>query len=180
MEWLSNLLKNLRDWLPRKYFINPDEGGIRITLGNHVKTLVPGWYYYWPVLQECRGINTAPQIVDLRPQSALTSDLSDLAISGGVKYRISDSRKALLDVQDYDKSIQTAALGIICEFINEHSFEDIHNFTELREIILSGIREEAAGMGLKIMKVYITDIGRTRNIRMMGGEHTIIEEDDNE
>ncbi len=181
MEWLTNLLKNLRDWLPRKYFISPDEGGIRITLGNIVKTLTPGWYYYWPVIQECRGINVAPQVVDLRPQSALTSDLNDIAISGGIKYKISDQRKALLDVQDYDKSIQTVALGIICEFVSGHAFEDIiSDLSELKEIILSGIREEASGMGLKIMKIYITDIGRTKNIRMLGGEHAIIEDTSDE
>lgn len=174
MEWLADLLKNLRDFLPRKYFINPDEGGVRITLGKHVKTLTPGWYYYWPVIQECEGMNTSPQVVDLRPQSAMTKDFVDIAISGGIKYRVSDSKKALLDVQDYDKSIQTLALGIICEFISSHKFEDLSDLTDLREMILSGVRDEAAGMGLKIMKVYITDIGRTKNIRMMGGEHPII------
>ncbi|KKL82127.1 hypothetical protein LCGC14_1987860 [marine sediment metagenome] len=180
MEWLADLLKNLRDFLPRKYFINPNEGGVRITLGKHVKTLEPGWYYYWPVIQECEGMNTSPQIVDLRPQSALTNDTKDIAISGGIKYRVSDARKALLDVQDYDKSIQTLALGIICEFISNHKFEDLSDLSELKENILSGIRDEATGMGLKIMKVYITDIGRTKNIRIMGGDRTIIEEDKNE
>ncbi len=180
MEWLADLLKNLRDWLPRKYFINPDEGGVRITLGNHVKTLYPGWYYFWPVIQECKGINVAPQVVDLRPQSSLTKDLQDLAISGGIKYRVSDARKALLEAQDYDKSIQTVALGSICEFISKLSFEDVTDLSEIRDIILAGVREEAAGMGLKIMKVYITDIGRTKNIRIMGEGRTIIEEKEDE
>ncbi len=180
MEWLANLLKNLRDFLPRKYFINPDEGGIRITLGSNVEILIPGWYYYWPVLQECEGMNTSPQVVDLRPQSAMTKDSVDIAISGGIKYRVSDSKKALLDVQDYDKSIQTLALGIICEFIARHNFEDLTDLSELRETILLGVRDEATGMGLKIMKVYITDIGRTKNIRMMGGEHPIITGADDE
>ncbi|KKL22491.1 hypothetical protein LCGC14_2434900 [marine sediment metagenome] len=140
----------------------------------------PGWYYYWPILQECNGLNTTPQVVDLRPQSALTSDTKDIAISGGIKYRVSDARKTLLDVQDHDKSIQTLALGIICEFISKHRFEDLSDLSELKESILSGIREEATGMGLKIMKVYITDIGRTRNIRMMGGGPAVIEEDKDE
>ena len=180
MEWLTNLLKNLRDWLPRKYFISPDEGGIRLTLGNRVKTLVPGWYYYWPVIQECRGINVAPQVIDIRPQNSLTVDLKDLVISGGIKYKVSDARKALLEVQDYDKSIQTVALGIICEFMSENSFAHITNLTKLRESILTGVREEAADMGLKIMKVYITDIGRTKNIRVMGGEYPVIVETEDE
>lgn len=180
MEWLADLLKNLRDFLPRKYFINPDEGGVRITLGRHVKTLVPGWYYYWPVIQECEGMNISPQVVDLRPQSAMTKDFKNLAISGGVKYKVSDPRKALLDVQDYDKSIQTMALGIICEFISTHQFSDLSDLSELKESILFGIREEAAGMGLKIMKVYITDIGETTNVRMMRTDHVIREGNDDE
>ncbi len=180
MDWLADLLKNLRDILPRKYFINPDEGGIRLTLGNRVKALVPGWYYYWPVLQECFGYKVTPQIVDMRPQSALTKDLENIAISGGIKYRISDIRKAALEVHDYDESIRTLALGIICEFVGRHKFEDLTNLSELREAILSGVRDEAAGMGLKIMKVYITDIGKTKNIRVMGGEHPVIVETEDE
>ena len=181
MEWLTDLLKNLRDFLPRKYFINSDEGGIRVTLGKYVKTLVPGWYYYWPVLQECRGIKVSPQLVDLRPQSALTNDLKDIVISGGIKYRVSDCCKAMLEVHDYDASIQTMALGIICEFMSEHDFVTItQDLCLLKDNILSGIREEATGMGLKIMKVYITDIGRTKNIRVMGGDRIVTEEPENE
>ena len=180
MQWLADLLKNLRDWLPRKYFLSPDESGIRLTLGNHVRTLMPGWYYYWPVLQECRGIKVNPQLVDLRPQSALTNDLKDIVISGGIKYRVSDCRKAMLDVHDYDESIRTLALGIICEFVGRHRFEDLTNLSDLREAILLGVRDEAAGMGLKIMKVYITDIGRTKNIRVMGSNTSIISEEENE
>ena len=123
-------------------------------------------------------MNISPQVVDLRPQSAMTSDSIDIAISGGIKYKVSDSRKALLDVQDYDKSMQTMALGIICEFISSHKFADLSDLSELKESILSGIREEAAGMGLKIMKVYITDIGKTTNVRMMRTEHITMENED--
>ncbi len=141
---------------------------------------MPGWYYYWPVLQKCIGIKVTPQLVDLRPQSALTNDLKDIVISGGIMYRVSDCSKALLEVHDYDENIQTVALGIICEFISHHSFQDLIDLSDLRNTILFGVREDAAGMGLKIMKVYITDIGRTKNIRIMGEGRTVIEEKENE
>ena len=178
MEWLSELLKSLRDWFPRKCFIAPDEGGVRITLGSIIKILNPGWYLYWPPLQECRVIKIAPQIVDLRAQSALTQDKVNLAVSGGIKYRVSDCKKAILSVLDYDKAIQTLALGIIAEYINLRVFSDLDDLTKIREAILAGIKEEARGMGLYIMRVYITDIGMAKNIRVLGSSNYIYDEEE--
>ncbi|KKK85555.1 hypothetical protein LCGC14_2772110 [marine sediment metagenome] len=168
MEWLSSLLEALRDMFPRLHMVEPSEGGIRLTFGKYVKTLKPGWYIFWPVIQSCESINVVPQVVDLRPQSCLTGDMKDVVVSGGVKYKVTDIRKTMFDIADYDKDIQVMSLGIIAEFISKHLFKDINNFDALSECILTGIREEAAGMGLKIMKVYITDIGTNKNIRMMG------------
>lgn len=168
MEWLNSLLEALRDLFPRLQMVEPSEGGVRITFGKYVKTLKPGWYVFWPVIQSCDTVDVVPQVVDLRPQSCLTGDMRDVVISGGVKYRVTDARKAMLDVADYDKDIQVMSLGIIADFISKHLFEDINEFDALTDVILTGIREEAAGMGLKIMKVYITDIGTNKNIRMMG------------
>jgi len=167
-DWISNLLKCVRDVFPRTFIVCPDEGGVRITLGKRVKTLQPGWFIYWPVIQSCRSINIVPQVVDLRPQSTLTSDLQNIAISGGIKYRVNDAKKALLDVEDYDKSVETLALGIICEYATEHTLSALLDFSEFRKIITAGVRGEADGFGLKIMQVYITDIGKTKNIRIMG------------
>jgi regulator of protease activity HflC (stomatin/prohibitin superfamily) len=94
--------------------------------------------------------------------------MKDVVISGGVKYRVSDAHKAMLSVADYDRDIQVMALGVIADFISRHEFQYINEFDDLKDIILAGIREEAAGYGLKIMKVYITDIGTNKNVRMMG------------
>jgi regulator of protease activity HflC (stomatin/prohibitin superfamily) len=177
MEWLSELIQTIRDMFPRLYFVDPQEGGVRVTLGTHIKTLVPGWYIYWPVIQSCVKINVVPQVVDLRPQSGLTSDLRDIVISGGVRYRVVDARKAILAVDDYDKDICIMSLGIICDFVNKHKFDELKDLDELAVIIRTGIAEAASGMGLKIMRVYITDVGSARNIRMLGGGAVILEEE---
>ncbi len=167
MEWLTNILETLRNVFPRLFFILPDEGGVRVTLGTRVKTLKPGWYVYWPVIQVAEKLNVTPQAVDLRPQSVRISDNTDLVIGGAILYRISDAKKAILDVQDYDRSLQVLALGVIAEFMGRHNLTDL-KISDLREAILTGVREEAAGFGLKIMKVYITDLGCVKNLRVLG------------
>ena len=174
MEWLSNILDALRDLFPRTFTVLPDEAGIRITFGTKVKSIGPGWYWYWPVIQHIEKLSVTPQIVDLRPQSVLDRYSKDMIISGAVMYRISDASKAILSVQDYDRSVQVLALGVIAEFMREH--DNAVRIDDIRDSILTGVREEAAGFGLKIMKVYITDLGHTKNLRVLGGDVPIVYE----
>lgn len=173
MEWVGELLRALRDFFPRVFMVYPDEGGVRISFGKIVKTLKPGWYVYWPPVQHVEKIGVTPQCVDLRPQSGLTTDDIDMGISGAILYKISDARKAILDVQDYDRSIQVIALGVILEFTCDHSSTDFKIAT-LRELILLKVREEASGFGIKIMRVYITDLGKCRNLRILGTPQGVI------
>lgn len=167
MEWLTNILETLRNVFPRTFTVFPDEGGIRITLGTKVKPLKPGWYVYWPVIQHVEKLSITPQAVDLRPQSIRTEDGTDMVISGAILYGIRDARKAILGVQDYDRSLQVLALGVIAEFMGKHKLADT-KISDLREVIRIGVRDEATGFGLKIMKVYITDLGCAKNLRVLG------------
>jgi len=167
MEWITRLFNYIFNLFPRLYTVTPDNGGVRITLGKYVKTLKPGWYIVFYMFQETRLINVVPQIIDLRPQSTITKDKKNVIISGAIKYRISDARKALLEVENFDTSIQNMAIGIIQEHSSNHTFDELTDIDNTRDVILKGIKEEAKGMGIYIMRVYITDIGLTRNFRIL-------------
>lgn len=166
MEWLNQLITKIFCWIPRIWIVNPDESGIRITLGSRYCSTPPGWYVYWPLIQGVEKITVTPQVIDLRAQSVFTGDGRDLCFGGGIMYRVDDSVKAILEVQDYDKSLYTLALGIVTEYINQHEFKDCA-ISGIKKAILKGIREDAAGWGLKIMRMYITDFGTTRNLRVL-------------
>jgi len=168
MNWLREFISKLFSWLPRLYCINPDEGGIRITLGKYYKLKGPGWYIYWPLIQQMCVIAVMPMVKDLRGQSLLTKDGKNILISGSITYKVLDVSKTILAVQDYEKSLMTVALGIITEFVSSKTKEECKNISGLRDEILRGLREEASGWGLKIMKVAITDLGDTKNIRIIG------------
>ncbi len=171
MEWLTELLTAIRNFFPKSFTVLPDEGGVRITLGTKVKLLKPGWYIYYPPIQYVEKIGVTPQPIDLRAQSVLTTDDKDLAISGAILYKIVDARKAILEVQNYDKNVVNIALGVIAEHIGSHASDKLE-VEKLREAVLTKVREEAAGFGLKIMRFYITDLGHTRNLRVFGETRT--------
>jgi len=167
MNWLTQLLDRLLCWIPRIWLVSPDEGGVRVTLGNRVHLTSSGWYVYWPLIQEMTKITVTPQVVDLRVQSVLTKDSRDMCFGGAIMYRIRDAQNALLKVQDYDKSLQTLALGIISRYISKVESIEQLNISQIEAEILEGVKKDARGWGLEIMRVYITDLGTTKNIRLL-------------
>ena len=167
MNWLTQLLDRLLCWIPRIWLVSPDESGIRVTLGNRVCITPPGWYIYWPMIQEMTKITVTPQVVDLRAQSVLTKDGRDMCFGGAIMYRIRDAQNASLKVQDYDKSLQTLALGIISRYVGEVERDEQLNIPSIEAKILDGIKKDARGWGLEITRVYITDLGMAKNIRLL-------------
>ncbi len=167
MNWLTELITQLFSFIPRMWTVLPDESGVRVTLGKHVKATPPGWYFYWPIIQEIIKITVTPQVVDLRAQSVLTSDGKDMCFGGAIMYKINNAKCAILKIQDYDRSLQALALGIISRYIGSIKSGYKIDVPKIETAILDGVREEAAGWGLKIMKAYITDLGTAKNIRIL-------------
>ena len=166
MDFLNKIYASIKKLIPTIEMIRPDEAGVRITLGTRVKTLSPGWYFFWRLIQELEYTTVTTQVKDLRPQSIRIKSGRDLTVSGIIKYKITDVCKALLDVQDFDSSLQALALGVLHTIIS--TTEDIEDTPdEIADLVLTKIREEASGWGLKIQKVYISDFGHVRNIRLL-------------
>lgn len=166
MEWLHNLLEKLFSVFPRLCLVETDESGVRVTLGTRATGLLSGWYIYWPLIQSFTTIKIKTQVKDLRPQSVWTLDRKELAISGAVRYSVRDAKKAVLECYDYDDNVVVLALGIIQRHIAQRTLDSL-DVPGLEDEMLRGLREACAGWGLKIEQVYITDIGRTRNLRLL-------------
>lgn len=111
------------------------------------------------------------QVVDLRSQSVRVKDGYSLIVSGAIQYSIKDVYKAIFNVQDPDKSLETLALGIILEYVKNRTVKECQEVGALKKEILKGIKEAAQGWGLKIEKVYITDLDRTKNIRLLTNKY---------
>lgn len=167
MGFWARLFEAIRKFIPRIELIQPDEAGVKVTLGTREKILGSGWYLLWPVIQEILYTTVTVQVKDLRSQSVLSKDHKDMTVSGAIKYKIVDIRKAMLEVQDYDRSLEALSLGVLLSVANTLTEEELSDTETLGDDILKKIREEASGWGLKLQKFYITDLGRVRNIRLL-------------
>lgn len=168
MEWLNKIFDGLLSLVPHIVTIEPIEYGAKITGGSHYKIIGPGWYIIWPVIQNIIVMEVVTQVVDLLPQTIMTKDGTELVVSGGIRYRIADIEKALFNVQDVDKAISTLALGVIFDHVRTHTHEECSNVEAIKAELRRGLAEAASGWGLKIEKVYLTDFGRVRSLRLFG------------
>jgi regulator of protease activity HflC (stomatin/prohibitin superfamily) len=171
--WLVTLLEYATGFIPRPMIIRPDEGGFRqipkLWGGTWVTELKPhNWYWLIPWFMENEVCKTPTQPKDIRAQSAWTADGHNVTVGASVKYYVSDPMKALLDVHDYDESLQNTVLGVVCDYVGEHTLEVLKSSRrELTDLLLKMVREASKGWGLKIQDVRITDIGDAQNHRLL-------------
>ncbi|KKN66031.1 hypothetical protein LCGC14_0475090 [marine sediment metagenome] len=173
MNWLRQIFDRLLSIFPRLYMVNPDEGGCRITLGRYTYPLIPGWYIYWPLIQQMAVIAVMPQVKDVRIQSVWSFDQVDLCIGLAIKYRIKNATAAIMKVQDYDQSLQNLALVACVDYITVSTRDEIQ-VVEMKDVITKALQAKARGWGIDVLSVGITDIGKTRNIRLL--TNTALEE----
>lgn len=171
--WLENLFEKIFNCIPTIMIMRPDEGGFRQTPkpdgGTWLKELEPGnWYFLWPIIMEHEVVKIKTQVKDVRIQSVYTSDGKNVCLGLTIRYYISNPIKAQLEVLDYDQSIQNISLGIVSDYIEEHTLEELtKSRKELKDKLLKSVRDEAGGWGLKIQSIKISDIGETNNLRLL-------------
>ena len=171
---IIEFLSLITGFIPRPIIMRIDEGGFRQTpklwcKGTWVTEMKSGnWYWIIPWFQEHEVCSTKTQVVDIRAQSVWTDDGHNITIGTSVRYYVSDPMKALLEVHDYDQSLQNIVLGVVCKYVGIHSLEALKEVSvELTELLLKEVREQSKGWGLKIQDVCITDFGNAKNFRLL-------------
>lgn len=179
--WVITILEYLTGFVPRPVIVRPDEGGFRQVPkpwgGSWVKEMKPGtWFWVIPWFTEHNLCRVKTQTKDVRAQSVWTKDGKNLTVSASVQYYIVDPLKALLEVYDYDQSLQNIVLTVVCEFIQSRTLEEVRQqMDQFREELTRTTRKNTEGWGLKIQRVSITDIGDASNLRLLvsGLEHIV-------
>lgn len=150
-------------WKIWRWFMRTSTGSCWVT------EMLPGeWYWILPWFSEHSTCKTRTQTKDIRAQSVWTKDGHNLTLGASVRYYIQKPMKALLDVQDYDDTLQNIVLGVICEFVEDKTLDQLRgSLKDLRQQLLSVVKKETSGWGLFIQAVSITDVGEAVNHRLL-------------
>jgi regulator of protease activity HflC (stomatin/prohibitin superfamily) len=166
MDFMKHIMKATKIF-PRFVAIFPNEGGVFLRMGKYKKTLRPGLYFCFPIVDEIQKLDITPQVINLPNQSVTTKDTKTIAVSGAVEYSIYDPQKALLEVQNFDVSLQNLSMGIIGNYIKQRTYRDCIKLDGLEKEVVKGIRKKASDWGLKVIRFWITDMAQHRVYRLM-------------
>ncbi len=115
------------------------ERGLMFTLGKYSGTKQPGWRVVIPVFQSMTKVDIRTKAVDVPDQEAITKDNIPVNINAVVYYRVIDSSKAILEVEDFYYAISQLAQTTMRNTVGEKTLDEI---LQKRSEIANKIKEE--------------------------------------
>ncbi len=139
--------------------INEYERGVLFTLGKYKKILNPGIRLVFPIIQGWHKIDIRTKVIDVPKQDIMTKDNVSAIINAVVYYKVSDSKKAIMEVNNYMYAVSQISQTTMREVIGE---VELDSLLSKREFIAIRIKEILDKMtdpwGIKVEAVELKEI----------------------
>jgi regulator of protease activity HflC (stomatin/prohibitin superfamily) len=89
--------------------INQYQRGVKFTLGKYSGTMEPGWRLVLPIFQSMRKVDIRVKAVDVPDQEAITLDNISVGINAVIYYKVKDSAKAVIEVENFYYAVSQVA-----------------------------------------------------------------------
>lgn len=138
--------------------INQYERGVKFTLGKFTSIMEPGWRIVLPVLQGYQKVDMRTRAVDVPDQEAITKDNISVRVNAVIYYRVSDSEKAILEVENFYYAVSQLAQTTMRNIVGEVDLDELlSNRTTIAEKIREIIDKASDAWGVKVQSVELKD-----------------------
>ena len=139
--------------------IDQYERGVVLTLGRYSGTREPGLTWIMPIFQRMMKVDLRVDTVDIPQQEVITKDNVTLGINAVVYFRVDDSQKAIIKIEDYEYAVKQYTQAALRDVIGNAELDVV--LTE-REKIANNIKKivdsEISGWGVDIESIKIQEI----------------------
>ncbi len=139
--------------------INQYERGVMFTFGRFSNIMEPGWRLVLPIIQSYQRVDIRTKAVDVPDQNAITKDNVSVKVNAVIYYKVSDSAKAIIEVEDFRYAISQYAQTTMRNIVGEVSLDEL---LSSRDKIADRIREivdkETDAWGLMVQNVELKDV----------------------
>lgn len=139
--------------------VNEYERGILFTLGKYSRTLDPGWRIVIPVFQSLRKVDIRVKAVDVPSQEAITKDNVSVHVNAVIYYKVSDSAKAVLEVENFYYAVAQLAQTTMRNAVGEVTLDELlKNREEIANRIQQIVDDATDPWGIKVSAVELKDV----------------------
>lgn len=139
--------------------INQYERGIKFTLGRFTGMIEPGWRIIFPIFQSYQKVDIRTKAVDVPDQNAITRDNVSVRVNAVIYYKVVDSSKAILEVEDFKYAISQYAQTTMRNIVGEATLDELlANRDQIADRIREIVEKETHAWGLKVQNVELKDV----------------------
>jgi len=134
--------------------------GVKYTLGKYSgKVVMPGWRIVLPIFQAMTKVDIRVKAVDVPDQEAITSDNISIRINAVIYYKVSDSSKAILEVENFYYAISQLAQTTMRNAVGEVNLDTLLKQREqIAEKIQTEVDLATDPWGIKVESVELKDV----------------------
>ncbi len=135
------------------------ERGIVFTMGKYSRMWEPGWHLLIPVFQKLVKVDVRVKAVDVPDQEAITKDNIPVKINAVIYYKISDSAKAIIEVENYTYAVNQLAQTTMRNAVGEVKLDQLlSNKQQVSENIKLHVDKVSDAWGVDVQSVELKDI----------------------
>ena len=118
--------------------VNEYERGIKFTLGRFSGVMQPGLRIIIPIIQSWQRVDIRIKTIDVPDQEAITKDNVSLKVNAVLFYKVSDSKKAIIEVEHFNFAVSQLAQTTMRDVVGEVTLDEL---LSKRDSVSKKIRE---------------------------------------
>ena len=139
--------------------INEYQRGVTFTFGKFTSVKQPGWRLIVPVFQQIKKVDMRVKAVDVPDQKAITRDNVSVGVNAVIYYKVTDSSKAILNVENYFHAMTQLAQTTMRNVVGEVELDQLLSERDRLSERIRGIVDEASdAWGIKVDNVELKDV----------------------
>jgi len=134
------------------------ERGVVLTMGKFTGIRGPGWSVIVPVFQKMQKVDIRVKAVDVPDQKVITRDNVSATINAVIYYKVSDARKAVIEVENFFYAVSQLAQTTMRNIIGSAELDQVlSQRDELSQRIQKIVDLETEQWGITVVNVELKD-----------------------
>lgn len=151
--------------------MNQYQRGVMFTMGKFTGIKEPGWRLVVPIFQQMTRVDIRVKAVDVPDQKAITKDNIAVSVNAVIYYNVSDSSKAVLNVENYYYAMSQLAQTTMRNVVGQVELDELLSQRDtISDRIRTIVDQASDAWGIKVDNVELKDVALPQDMERTIGK----------